>query len=33
MLNTGSSLKYMHGVCKNITHEHKIHLHTPKLGF
>ena len=32
-LSTGCSLKYMRGVCKNITHEHKIHLHTPKLGF
>jgi len=30
-LSTGCSLKYMCGVCKIITHEHKIHLHTPKL--
>ena len=29
-LNTGCSLKYMRGVCKNIIHMQKIHVHTPK---
>ena len=29
-MHTCCSLKYMHGICKNITHGHKIHLYTPK---
>jgi len=28
-MHTCFSLKYMHGICKNITHGHKIHLYTP----